>query len=179
MDSFAPTPSHCSAPPPFVQIPFAPPPPYCPYSGLIGTKLPKFSIFGDTMNTASRMESTCTPGGPRLAICLVIQGWVCSPSALHMDQRRRIARMSSYFSTLPHFRPHPAVRRDARAADEEWRQPPRRVAGRWEMAALPQFHPFYCPHLHCCGAQTCVLVIARFTPSRHNPHLCRPLGVWR
>eukprot|EP00983_Pelagomonas_calceolata_P133939 1162015-Pelagomonas_calceolata.AAC.3 len=27
-------------------------------SGLIGSKLPKFSIFGDTMNTASRMEST-------------------------------------------------------------------------------------------------------------------------
>jgi class 3 adenylate cyclase len=31
-------------------------------SGLIGTKLPKFSIFGDTMNTASRMESTCRIG---------------------------------------------------------------------------------------------------------------------
>jgi hypothetical protein len=31
-------------------------------TGLIGTKLPKFSIFGDTMNTASRMESTCMPG---------------------------------------------------------------------------------------------------------------------
>jgi class 3 adenylate cyclase len=31
-------------------------------SGLIGSRLPKFSIFGDSMNTASRMESTCTPG---------------------------------------------------------------------------------------------------------------------
>ncbi|KAF5837935.1 hypothetical protein DUNSADRAFT_3656 [Dunaliella salina] len=31
-------------------------------SGLIGSKLPKFSIFGDAMNTASRMESTGVPG---------------------------------------------------------------------------------------------------------------------
>ena len=31
-------------------------------TGLIGTKLPKFSVFGDTMNTASRMESTGVPG---------------------------------------------------------------------------------------------------------------------
>ena len=31
-------------------------------SGLIGRRLPKFGVFGDTMNVASRMESTAPPG---------------------------------------------------------------------------------------------------------------------
>ena len=32
-------------------------------SGLIGYSLPKFALFGDTMNVASRMEQTAPPGG--------------------------------------------------------------------------------------------------------------------
>lgn len=41
--------------------------PYCVLtcalrSGIIGSRLPKYSVCGDTMNTASRMESTCVPG---------------------------------------------------------------------------------------------------------------------
>ena len=31
-------------------------------TGLIGTRMPKLGVFGDTMNTASRMESSCVPG---------------------------------------------------------------------------------------------------------------------
>ena len=48
-------------------------------TGLIGTKLPKFSVFGDTMNTASRMESTGVPGG--VASTLMTWGIWCAVGA--------------------------------------------------------------------------------------------------
>jgi class 3 adenylate cyclase len=48
-------------------------------SGLVGSTLHKFGLFGDTMNTSSRMESTCMPGR--------IQISASTYAKLHPDQR--------------------------------------------------------------------------------------------
>ena len=57
-------------------------------AGIVGVKKFQYDIWGDTVNTASRMESSCTPG--QVNISKATYDLVKNDPSLHFEQRGRV-----------------------------------------------------------------------------------------